>query len=231
MRKAFEGIYAHGHDFNALSDHVMWLEYHGLNGLDLFLKSCAGLEDWQNPVLSQNESGDLTIDGQGQCILALTDIICDVAVDQALKTQMSIVHISNILNPEVIVSGLSRCRVYGLSGTAWWPGGEDWGHIAVQESDSQTPYLCRISLPDRFVGYDKTTLILAKDLSDIEKRFPEWFAFREGHTVPANEINKTYLNHLDNGFVLSQAKYKLLNKLADRILVEATEESRRGAGA
>ncbi len=231
MRKAFEGVYAHRHDINALADHVLWLEYHGLSGLDIFLESCAGLEEWRSPDLQERSNGDLDIDARGQCMLALNDMVCDLVFDRALGRNMGTLHIQNALNPQVIVSGLARCKHYGLAGAAWWPGTGEWAHIAVLDGDSPVPYLCRIDLPEGVGALSATTLIVADAFEKIDAKYPEWFAFRRGHTTPANEIQQSYLSHLDHGFSLSKEKYRKICALADRVLVEATEQSRRGAGA
>ncbi len=229
LRKAFEGIYGHDHDWNALTDLVLWLEFHDLDGLKIFFDAEPGLP-CDIPNLSEGDNGDILIDGKGGSFLQFNVTSCDLLVSKAKTAGQAVLHVNNTKHVQVITASVARCASSGLAAAAWWPSEENSAYIAFQEAGARAPNLFRVSLPAGFENYEGVTIIAAPSIKDIQTRYQDWFQFQKSGQTPSNEIEERYQQHLDHGFAMSVDDYKRLCHYADRVLVEATEQSRRGAG-
>ena len=66
--------------------------------------------------------------------------------------------------------------------------------------------------------------------AQLQSELPE-LKGKEGSVLMTQDIQKeTYHASLQHGLTLKRSHYETLNKVANEILVEATEASRRGAG-
>lgn len=229
MRKAFEGIYSHDRDWNALADLVLWLEFRGLSGLSKFFEAETLMQTSSKPSCVKSNNG-YVLDGKGNSLLSFSHLAADIAIARALQDGQCVMQIKETVHSDVIAASVDSCARNGLAAAAWWPGEKDWSYIAFQESNEPAPNLYRISLPQGHKSYNHVTLIASERLAYIETSFPEWFAFKKGTQTLSNEISNRYLDHLDNGFTLSRIDYDRLCGCADKILVESTEQSRQGAG-
>lgn len=230
LRKAFEGVYRHDKDWNALADLVLWLEYRGLNGLQVFIDAEASLDVADRPILERQPNGEVIVKGRGMSLLGCSLEIGDLLIAEAVQSGSCVMQVKDMLDPEFLAATVSRCADNGLAGAAWWPGENNWGMIAFQEEIDTQPNLYRVKLPLGYENYSDITLIADKSLENIQNKYPSWFSFLKLGQRPASEIDNLYLRHLDNGYQISEGNYKRLCHIADRVLVEATEQSRRGAG-
>lgn len=230
LRKAFEGTYGHGRDWNALADLILWLEYRGLGGLRIFFEAESGLNIADRPKVESHLDGKITIEGQEKSLLSFCPELGDLLIAAALNSGHCVMQITNVSHAEIVVATVNRCTRNGLAAVAWWPGKGDWGMIAFQEPGETEPNLYRIELPPDFKDYSGVKIIADKSLKNIQKNFPKWFYFLKSGQQPSSEIDDLYLAHLDNGYKISTDDYRRLSESADRILVEATEQSRQGAG-
>lgn len=230
LRKAFEGIFGHDRDWNALTDLVIWLECHGENGLKVFLSRAGNLAQMGNAKLESETQGYIEINADRQSLLLLHNSICDVAVAEARSSGMATLQIRQAEDPSIIVATVAEAAEYGFSSAAWWPGGDGWACIATQSHADEAPCLRRINLPPDFEALNDITFVVGGSMSRIEDKYPDWFLFQKGQEQAPNEIRQLFLSHLDNGCVISRVEYEHLNRLADAVLVEATEASRQGAG-
>lgn len=233
FRKAFEGLYAHEHDFNDLANLVIWLECRGLGGISKFLEAETGMLSGLKPAMKKNIDNSFAIDGRGLSLLAFNDLVGDLAIAGAKTNQIGIAHIENAKHQDVIVASVARCARYDLAAAAWWPDSEAGiANIATQSKEGTAPMLTRINLPNSSgEQLDHITIICSSNMAAIEERYKEWFAKRGDHKIEASELTDSFSRHLDGGIKMQVDDYKQLCRCADRVLVEATEASRRGAGA
>ncbi len=230
LRKAFEGIYGHSRDWNALADLVLWLEYRGLDGLKMFFDA--------EPLLNRHSfKTDITysemetvIFGNGNSLFSLCLEAGDILISKARNQGVCVMQLNDFSDLEIITATVDRCVKNGLSAAAWWPDRNGQAAIAFQDQGEHEPSFYKIELPTGFESLSFGTIIADKSLKNIRERFPQWFSLLEKEKVTASEINNKYLAHLDNGYRINFVDYSHLSKLADRVLVEATEQSRKGAG-
>lgn len=233
LRKAFEGLYAHDHDYNQLARLVIWLECRQLSGVEMFLEAEANHGAEWDLKLNELEAGEYEIEANGLSLLCFSDLACDLAIGRAKYTGFSVVHISGAMHSEVVAASVARCARNGLAAIAWWPD-ENSGvaNMASQRLDQTAPMMCRVDLPKAYEDtIEKVTLVCATKMSVLEEHFADWFSYKDENYVAADALTSTYTQSIDKGLTLSMDSYKQLCKCADRVLVEATEASRRGAGA
>ena len=230
LRKAFEGIYGHSRDWNALADLILWLEYRGLKGLESLFAAAPSLKAEYKLTLELSSQLDLSVNAKGASLLSLCPEIGDLLIANAQTTGVCAMQINNVTDAELIAATVNRCGQSGMAAAAWWPGQDGSGAIAFQSKNEAEPNLYRIDLPSGFEEYSDVFIVVDQSLENIQGNHPDWFSYLEDGQTPSNEINNIYLSHLDNGYEISGNDYSRLCKLADRILVEATEQSRQGAG-
>ena len=137
------------------------------------------------------------------------------------------------MHSEVAAASVARCVRNRLAAIAWWPDKDPRvANMASQRLDQTAPMMCRVDLPQSYAGsIDKVTLVCANKMSVLEDHFASWFSYKDESYVAADALTSTYTQSLDKGLTLSMHLYEQLCQCADRVLVEATEASRRGAGA
>ncbi len=233
LRKAFEGLYGHDHDFNQLARLVIWLECRQLSGVKLFLEAEADHGAKWDLILNDLETGEYEIEANGLSLLCFGDLACDLAIGRAKYTGFSVVHISGAMHSEVIAASVARCARNGLAAIAWWPDeNTKVANMASQRLDQSAPMVCRVDLPQSYEGsIERVTLVCATKMSVLEEHYADWFSYKDENYIAADALTSTFTRSLDRGLILSIKDYKRLCYCADRVLVESTEASRRGAGA
>lgn len=230
LRKAFEGIYGHGRDWNALTNSILWLEYRGLGGIDTFLKTEPSLHGSVDLQMIKLEAQELEFEGNSRSLMSYGLEICDLLIGRTKKHGPQIFQLKNMGDAMMVAEMVTHCAARDLSAAAWWSGEGGAGWIAFQGRTDKEPNFYKIDLPDSFQDFSEITIITDYSMKDIMDKHPEWFQLLESGKIAASEIENRYLRHLDNGILLSKLQYNTLCQLADRVLVEATEQSRRGAG-
>ncbi len=229
--KAFEGLFSHDHDFYELANLVIWLECRQLHGVKTFLNAEEKMLEGIKPVLSKNPKHEYCVDGSGLSLLAYNDLVCDLAIARAQLDKTGVVHVSNTSNPEVIIASVARCVRSGLAAAAWWPDkNQETVNIARQSKADESPLLAKVVLPPGKTFQD-VTLISAQNMNSIETQFSEWFEFQGDKVTEIGALADNFKRSLDHGIELAIDDYRQICRCAERILVEATEASRRGAGA
>ena len=228
LRKSFEGIFAHNHDWNALTDLVLWLEFQDLGGLDTFFEAEPSLRE-ASPRVIQNDN-EIVVDGNGASLLAFNTRACDLLLADVNLNGRGVLHVRNTKNSEVITASVSRCAKQGYAVVAWWLDREGYAFMALQNANEAAPSLYKVKVPKTFSSYPDITILVGREVTDIENLYPEWINFRDKAQLSHNQIVDRYEEYLNNGIRLTQADYKRLCHFADRVLVEATEKSRQGAG-
>lgn len=232
LRKAFEGLFGHERDWNALADLVLWLECHGRDGLAIFLSRASALSQMPTAKLERSRPGHIEVSAHSQSMLLLHHSVCDLATAEVKSktTRVVNIQIKQAVDPSIIVASVAHSAEYGLAAAAWWPGEEGWAHTATQDGNDSAPYLRRITLPTSHKAMRDITFIVAESASDIERDYSDWFLFQQGNRQLPQETQQLFLNQLDGGCMMSVSDYERLTQLANAVLVEATDASRQGAG-
>lgn len=181
LRKAFEGVFGHSRDWNAMTDTVIWLECHNHGGMALFFESYPKMHPVRKPALSETSANELVIEPNGAPLIEYVHLLSDVLLAAAQKQGEVKAQIQTVENVSVLESIRPILRQSGL-------------HLNYT------------------IGAHAVLLTVTPKL------------------VPEKDDMERYYEILDKGFSLERSEYIKLCEYADKVLVPATEQSRRGAG-
>ena len=181
LRKAFEGVFGHERDWNAMADNVLWLESHGYDGLATFFAAYPKMIADKKASLSITPSGEIIINSHGTSLLEYVHLVGDILLlevrgREKLSALIQTTEKSNVLN-------------------VLHPVFANIGYIFDSSTDAE--------------GIKVTVT--------------------SGECKLVNQ-ESYYLNALEHGIALEKTDYERLCRYADKVLVPATEQSRRGAG-
>lgn len=102
LRKAFEGVFGHSRDWNAMADTVISLECDGYNGLNIFFKNYPAMHAGRKAIMSRSLEGDFVIEPHGTSLLEYVHLLGDLLLVDAQKTGQAKGRINAATNPEVL---------------------------------------------------------------------------------------------------------------------------------
>lgn len=233
MRRTYESLYHHGYDFSVMARSCLWLETHGLDGIGLTLRNLPDMEvPCRDIELSEFSSGHFVLDGKGRCLIPFVNASADLAIAAALDNGFGQIDILNVYGHLNIFAALKKTARLNLYSTAIWSdAGEDHMHILWLQSSNDLPdyYILDKGHAEPWEGLGLRFICsnTAKAVTEsIREVLPE-------HIAPyksCDDFTASYEQALEYGIWVSDEAYTALNKVADRLLVPATEASRRGAG-
>jgi len=113
LRKAFEGVYGHDRDWNAMAETVLWLETRGLDGMQMFFESYAGLSRDKKLSVQNMTKGKLHLDlGGGSCVES-AHLIGDVVLTLLSEAEVIEVTLSNASLPKALLILEKRFERFG----------------------------------------------------------------------------------------------------------------------
>ncbi|MDZ3992683.1 DUF3726 domain-containing protein [Pseudomonas sp. Teo4] len=216
-RKAFEGMGFAAGDCEDAAELVGWLQLQGLDGIGTLEKALDYLqrEADQSFSLSYEDDSLLVIDANGQSVLRCAATAVELALAKALQSGQALLRIRHCHNRVLLLGQLSRAAELGLDVQAHW-GDARLRHIATFNAGANRPTLHCEEQPC-------TDDAVEQGISVSFSRPARCVST----TSPANAQAT-----LAEGFTISEQTWQRLKQLADNILVESTDASRRhGAGA
>jgi hypothetical protein len=233
LRRGYEALYHHGYDFAVMARSCLWLEAHGLDGIGLILRSLPDLETpCRDIVLTEPETGHFHIDGRGRCLIPFVNASADLAIAAAQKDGFGQVDIVNIFGRLNIFATLKKAAYLNLYAAAiWYDGTEGRTHVMWLKSSRTLPdYFIMDKAVDGPWGRSGLRYVCATNPERVEKNVMAVLSEDIAPFKTASQLAEAYEMALDEGIIVSSDAYKTLNKIADRLLVPSTDESRRGAG-
>lgn len=226
LKRTFEALYSRSLDFDNVAKQVLWLERRGLDGTSALVAAVPTLNTSDSPVLSFAGSNHCQIEVFGASLFELSGAIMDIAIAEALTTGSVDIRVMNCRDAIAILPGIARCGTRGLYAVARWQE-EATGPMQVASVEplisepafqvlegnaaERLPAGCvRLVCGDQPVALPGTVVQRSIRPSDFAERL------------------KTCVQQ---GITMSDANYDALCEIADRVLVEDSEASRRGAGA
>jgi len=210
LKAVFQGCFGHRQDWAAITDTVMWLETRGFGGLDMVMEAMD--KDLQlSPCkvdINDIEDGVCEIDLNNGSLLCVLHMCADVAVDMASKSGKATLVIKNARHGRAIMASLMPASKFGYAAIAYW---QD-GHAQCSPN--------AVSPSFHAGDYEKVEL----HIETMQSQNPP------SADASSNAIIARYDHALANGILVKRDVYDTLNQIADRILVEATDASRQGAG-
>lgn len=233
LRRTYEALYHHGYDFAVMARSCLWLEVHGLDGIGLILRS---LDDLETPCrdikLSEPIENKFVLEGHGRCLIPFVNAAADLAIGAAEESGEGQIDILNVFGRLNILAALKKAARLNLYAAAiWYDAGEERTHVLWLNSSK--------SLPDYFIlneakqgpwGQSGLRFVCAKTADVVSENVNAVLAKNSVPYKTGDQLARAYDKALENGITVTHTAYAQLNKIADRLLVPSTDESRRGAG-
>jgi len=186
----------------------------GLDGVGALEKALLYLQaEAARPyTLSHEDNALLVIDAKGQSVLRCAATVVELAVAKAMRSGQAELRIHQCHNRLLLLGYLSRAAVQGLHVQARWEDARHC-HLADFTAGIQRPALRSEARPGAGDTAEQSVTVLFS---------------RPGQTAlaPANPQST-----LQQGYTVNEHTWQRLKQLAEHILVESTDTSRRhGAG-
>ncbi len=216
LRRTFEALYGHERDYYDMARTVLWLECHGHDGVEQLIGVLPHLENAKlaEPNFSETASGYYLIDGKGHSLLCIGRSICDLAMASAAENKVSHVDIINVADSKPLIGILTYAASQGFSVIARCK-----DSLAIIKGDAKHPIL-----------YKNNDDMLSLICSQAEETLSKYMGEGLEVLVRADTQKETYASSLEHGVQIKPSHYEALTIIANRVLVEASEASRRGAG-
>ena len=213
-RKAFEGMGFAAGDCEDAAELVGWLQLQGLDGIGTLEKALLYLQaEAARPyTLCHEDDTLLVIDAMGQSVLRCAATLVELTAAKALRKGQAQLHIQHCHNRLLLLGCLSRAALQGLHIQARWDDARQ-SHLADFTAGIQRPLLRSEPQPGVIEAATQSVTVL--------------FTRSGLGAAPAASLQGT----LQQGFTVNEHTWQRLRQLAEQILVESTDASRRqGAG-
>lgn len=238
-RRAFEGLGFHAGDHEDAADMVVWLEQHGLGGVDALRRGLDYLAD--NSLLAMDRAFEdpslAVIDAAGNSVLVCGSTAADLAYAKARRKGLSVVKVRDCYNRILMLGYLARCARRGMNLMAFWRNSEDPKVVEQVVSirayeEYPTLLLYEIEDPDDTLTRNRSvTLIASPHFSMLQALYPDPEEATLLQVLGPEDFRRQSTHVLDHGMEVDEDLWRRLKDLSALTLVEATEDSRaRGAG-
>lgn len=237
-RKAFIGIGFDEGDANDAADMVVWMEAHGLNGIESLKRSLAYIleeDPSRSPELIYQDADLCVVDAHNRTALGNASLAIELGYAKCRARGLSVTKIRNCHNRMLIVGYLSRVARRNMSVTAFWRAShEPLTEILVSfKAGEEAPEICMYSLddiPDDTEPNNGITLVMANHVNLL----PDFKADQKLNNLLRQDslsMHNWQEHFLTQGIDVDPELWSRLQELATRMLVEASDDSRGGAGA
>ena len=217
LTRTFEALYGHERDYYDMARTALWLECHGHDGVKQLIEALPTLEeiDLAKPSFIQKAPTHIVINGGGHSLFCIGRSIADLAMALASTHDIAQLEITNIKDSQPLIGVLSYIASHNFSAVIK---GEDMQ--AIISPSAVCPIIYSGGHPDIL------SLICSKSENSLNKELAL------GSKIIKNKETQMeiYSLRLDRGINIQRSHYERLTNIANRVLVEATEASRRGAG-
>jgi hypothetical protein len=238
LNRACESYYGHKYDFEDTAAIIQWLEIHDLLGIINFL----GITDVNpkklnlTPILLKDKKKCFVFDNQKHSLIHTGSIITDMTLAKCHQDNFCHSIINNTLQPIVILPNLIKCSQYGYYAKAWWAEPEkNLLYLASINPNEMYPNFSTIKINNSILNNkSELDLICSKhSINSIESYLKIPPVSQKGKVtqeILACEFKQRFNEKITSGLDIEATQYTKLLHIADQILVEASEQSRLGAG-
>jgi len=217
LTRTFEALYGHGRDYHDMAHAALWLECCGHGGVAALLEASPYLEQDRllEPSLIKQSDNHFIMDSGGHSLFCTARYIGDLTMALALEQGAARLDVINTQNSPALIGVLQSAARQGFAALALCK-----GHAARIEASTEYPVIFTSE------GTDIISFICAQSDTALEA-----YTNDLGRVVmDASEQIQCHSVSLERGIEMAQSTYDALNLIANRVLVEATEASRKGAG-
>ncbi len=234
--KAFEGLGFAPGDREDAAAMVAWLELHGLNGLAELEKALDFLDQETDPRPRTlfRSSGLRVFDAGGASVLAGGALAVDAGVAMARHVALATVRLEHCHNRLLIIGYLARSASLGVSVLASWGNArsDPRRYVASLRAGDGAPTLraWTTSVSSGDVFDQGLTLVFSRNLDLLPQLHLDEASERVLLSVEGASLDAAEAACIEHGITVDDALWQRLGILARRVLVAASEQSRRGAG-
>lgn len=232
LKQAFEGCGLDQGAYESAADLVLWSEMNGLAGFELLdgaIQRCLQSPKVRMSV-AEHRAQRCRVDAAGDSILMCGALLSDLVRASALESGFCVCKVSNVRDPILLAKPLAEAQQRGLFGMVYWARGNQM-HLIKSAAQECIDYLSCPAGPS--AEQDGLTLVYARDQHWIEQHqrdcCPSFDEMNICHS--ASQVKHHRQNTLSEGVEISDSLWSTLNRVAENVLVESTEQSRQGAGA
>lgn len=232
-RRAFEGLGFASGDHDDAADMVVWLEQHGLGGVEALRKGLDYLAD-NDLALMRRQYDDATvavIDAAGNSSLVCGSLAADLAYTKARRKGLAVVKLQNCHNRRLMLGYLARCARRGMNMLAFWR--ESHEPVVVEQAvsmraweDFPTLLLYQIEdLDERLERNHSVTLVCSSHFSLLQTLHPapEEATLLQALGPPDFELKSREV--WEQGMDVDADIWARLKALAARTLVESSDRA------
>lgn len=125
-RRAFEGLGFASGDHEDAADMVVWLEQHGLGGIDALSRGLDCLAEGHQAQMQRifDDSSIGVIDAAENSVLVCGSLGADLAYTRARRKGLAVVKLQNCRDRRLMLGYLARCARRGMNILAFWRNAE-----------------------------------------------------------------------------------------------------------
>ena len=238
LNRACESHYGHQYDYEDLASIIHWLELHNFEGITNFLNiiNSAPQKSDLSIDLIKNHEQRIVFNNKGHSILHVVSGVADMALAKCHQERLCHTSIKDVMYPITILPSLIKFSQNGWHASAWWADTErDLAQIANIKPEQKYPEYKEIKIKELSPN-DKSDLNLICSRNEINS-LESYTTIHKNHNshkptlkISANDFKESYTDKIINGLNIDTKNYQKLSQIADQILVEASEQSRLGAG-
>lgn len=236
-RKAFLGMgFAEGHADDAAAM-VAWMQSHGLDGLRALnegLECVMASSAEGRPQLVYEDADLAVVDGRQLSVLASGNLAMELAFTKAKVRGLSVIKIRHCRQRQLIMGYLARLADRGMNVTAFWRHTQSplTEQVVGFRARSTVPSIRVYQLeeqPEEDVPNDGITIVMANHVDLLPTmRSDDEYDLLARHDE--SDLLAVHQQSLSEGISVDPERWQQLKMLASHTLVEASAQSRAGAG-
>lgn len=232
LRRCFEASDYFVGNYEDAANMVLWLEKHGLNGLNELKLALPYIGEDRDKPLSNviyEDSTSATIDAHHRSALNCIAAAVDLAHAKALESGIATVTVHNCHNRIFILKALTDRGRSGISAAAYWQNG----------LDSVTEHTAAIKSGQRYPSYSEGTTNLVSNDKDKQALtiicssrvdLTSSLQNSKSNFISPQQVESNKENTVENGIEIDAEVWNEINNIGLGVLVENTERSRQDAG-
>lgn len=232
-RRAFEGLGFASGDHEDAADMVVWLEQHGLGGVEALRRGLDYLVD--NSLARMRRQYDdpslAVIDVAGNSILVCGSLGADLAYTKARHKGLAVVKLQNCHNRRLMLGYLARCARRGMNMLAFWRESHQpkvVEQVVSMRAWEEFPTLLLYQIEDRderLTRNHSVTLICSPHFALLQTLHPDPEEAALLQALGPDDFELESRAVWEQGMDVDDAIWSRLKELAARTLVESTDRA------
>lgn len=236
LKRSFEGMGYFVGTYEDAAQMVSWLEMHSEQGFSELERALPYVNDDDKAAVELlfEDASSAIVDCHGRSALNSLALVLDLAHAKALKAGIATLKVQHCHNRKFILKLLADCGRRGISMMAYWQNGTHPAteHVASIGAGERYPRYSEAVLKTGSRTLEKQTMtLICSDRVNIAAQLMSSPDDRVSwRTVEPDAFAATGRATLESGIEISEVLWQTINQLGEKVLVENSEQSRRGAG-